>query len=149
MKDGAPHPLLGASMEWSNEAGSYIDSNHRRVAQIVNDYDSRLFLAWIPPDRREPGNPYVYALVHQPPGQPEYVAKTFRADEIDERVLAWIFRADNNRFDTLTELDALEAARKLAQAKAWEDAREQMKEFAKTVMGSPLHTFKHDGKVFT
>ena len=76
------------------------------------------------------------------------MVKTFREDEMDERVLSWVLRADTHRVDILSEVDSLNAAAELVRAKEWEDTREQMADFAKTVLGSPLHRFKHGGKVF-
>jgi hypothetical protein len=142
------HPILGSSYRWDSKTRQYIDRDHQRIAEIVNDYDPSLFLCWIPPDKRTPGDDQVFALVHQRIGQPEQVVKTFRANEIDERIIAWIFRADTTRNDVLSQIDAQNAAAALVEAKQWEETRAEMKDFMATVLKSPKHVFKHDGKRF-
>lgn len=140
------HPLLGSQYRYDGNSGEYINQDHARIARIVNDYDPLLFLCWIPPHNRTPEDTQTYALVHQKSGQPEQVVKTFRDDEIDERVIAWIFRADTTRNDVLSELDAVNAAAKLVEAKKWEDTRAEMKDFMVSVLKTPRHTYRHKGK---
>lgn len=140
------HPLLGSQYRYDGESGEYINQDHARIAGIVNDYDPLLFLCWIPPHQRDPGNTQTYALVHRKPGQPEQVVKTFCDDEIDERIVAWIFRADTARHDVLTELDAMNAAAQLVETKKWEDTRAAMKDFLHSVLKTPRHTYRHNGK---
>lgn len=142
------HPILGSKYRYDGQSGQYINTDHQRIAQIVNDYDPSLFLCWIPPDKREPGETQTYALIHQRVGQPEQVVTTFCDNEIDERVLAWIFRADTTRSDVLSAVDAQNAAAKLVEAKQWEDARAEMRDFMATVLKSPKHVFKHNGMRF-
>ena len=38
------------------------------------------------------------------------MVKTFRDEEMDERVLSWVLRADAHRVDILSEIDSLSAA---------------------------------------
>lgn len=142
------HPILGSRYRYDGKSGEYINTDHARIAQIVNDYDPSLYLCWVPPAQRLPGDTQTYALVQQRSGQPEQIVKTFTDNEIDERILAWIFRADTTRHDVLSELDAHNAAQQLVEAKKWEDTRDEMADFAKTVLKSPKHVFKHAGKRF-
>jgi hypothetical protein len=74
------------------------------------------------------------------------LVKTFRDDEIDERVLAWIFRADTTRVDIISEIDAQNAAAELVEAKKWEETRAEMRDFLHSVLKTPRHTYKHAGK---
>jgi hypothetical protein len=146
MSDDLAHPLLGTQYRYDGKSGEYINQDHARIARIVNDYDPLLFLCWVPPHQRDPGNTQTYALIHQKPGQKEQIVKTFSDDEIDERVLAWVFRADTHRVDILSEVDAMNAAAELVRTKEWEDTRAEMKDFLVSVLKTPRHTYRHKGK---
>lgn len=124
--------------------GYLIDENHARIAEIIKDYDSELELAWIPPDKRLPGDS-PFAVIHRPMGKPEYIA--FYADVCDERIIERIFIGDVKRHGgtILNEIDAKNAAVKAVQMKKQMDELDAQADKAQHVLKSPLHKYRMEG----
>jgi hypothetical protein len=123
--------------------GYFISAEHKRIAEIVNDYDQDLYLLFIPPARREPGD-HPYAVMHQPEGKAPYIAAYF--DECDERILEHLFLNDTRRHDMMAKIEAQELAQQLVDAKRREDIAAEKADMAKSMWRSPLHSYKHNGK---
>ena len=114
------------------------------VAQIINDYDSTLSL-----QRME--NSTKCAVICTPHIGMPY--KVFDCDlsEIGPATIAKVFQADMaklGRTSLADELEAQESARQILNALKFEEAQAEKAEFAAAVLKSPLHTYKHDGKVY-
>lgn len=122
--------------------GHFVSQNHLHIAEIINDYDPTLSLAWIPPDKRAPGE-QPFAVVHRPLGGPEYVV--FYADQCDERILERIWRNDNLKHDVLSDMDAHNAAIKALQLKKELEDREEKKDLVESIIKSKKNTYVHDG----
>lgn len=139
--------LSGTRYRYDSESGYMVSTEHQQIAEIIADYDPNLRLQWIPPDKREPGiAPFV--IVHTLDGR-ETLVMEVQEDELDYRVLARLFAADTRRRDVMTELELNNAAYELLQAKKHEDEQAERREFALSVLKSPLHTYKHDGVTYT
>jgi hypothetical protein len=134
---------LGDKIPLATPEGYFISAEHQRIAEIINDYDSDLYLLFIPPAKREPGDK-PYAIMHQPPGKAPYIA--MYSDTCDERLLARLFENDARRHDILSRLEAEELAQKLTEAKRRQDEADAKADIAKSMWRSPLHTYKHNGK---
>lgn len=127
------------------EGGVLVSEKQARIAEIIRDYDPELELAYIPPDKREPGD-RAFAVVHRPLGKPAYVA--FYADECDERLLARIFEGDNRHNNVMRSLEAKNAAAEAIRLKKQQEEMEEAHDVAQTILRSPLTRFKHNGVVF-
>ncbi len=126
--------------------GNSLSVKHQRIAEIINDLDETLRLAWIPPDQRSSFDKHPFAICHFPAnGQEPYVVMTFAEDEVDERLIAKIIMKDTRQGFTIDKLDAEYRAHLLMQAKNRMEEAEERAEFAETVWKSPLHTFRHNG----
>jgi hypothetical protein len=125
------------------EDGRWVSENHARIAEIIKDYDSELELAYIPPDKREPGD-VPFAVVHRPMGKPAYVV--FTSDSCDERLLTRLFAADGaKQGNILTNLDAHNAAVEVIRTKERMDEIEERDDLVHSIVKSPLNTYKHNG----
>lgn len=126
------------------EGGYFVDENQARIAEIIKDYDPELELAWIPPDKRQPGD-QPFAVIHRPMGKPEYVA--FYADSCDERILERIFTGDvrNHGGTILDRVDAKNAAVKAVQMKKQIDELDEAADEAAHVLKSPLSKYRSNG----
>jgi hypothetical protein len=133
---------------WVPELGKLVSERVRRVAEVINDYDPGLFIAPIPDGIREANPGKSHALIHENTNGVTYVVRTLSEDEIDENLLVWLWLNDTERNDVLARLDKLDAARKAIELKADIEHREEMKEIGDTILKSPLHTFRHNGKVY-
>ena len=122
--------------------GSFVSQNHLHIAEIINDYDPTLSLAWIPTDKRAPGEA-PFAVVHRPLGGPEYVV--FYADQCDERILERIWSNDATKHNVLTNLEAHNAALEAIKLKKELETAEERQELVESIIKSPKNTYVHNG----
>jgi hypothetical protein len=134
---------------WNEDEQCFTSELHRRVAEIINDYDPTLFLAWVPPRLREMDEQFPFAIIHQPAGQPQYVVRKLKESEVNEELLAWLWSNDTTKTNVLDRLEALDNARHALKLKEDIERDEELKEFATAVIGSPLHTYRHNGRKYT
>lgn len=125
--------------------GNALSVKHQRIAEIINDLDENLRLAWIPPDQRSAFDKHPFAICHFPSDKEPYVVMTFGEDEVDERLIAKIIMHDTRQGFTIDKLDAEYRAHLLMQAKDRMEEAEERHEFAETVWKSPLHVYRHNG----
>lgn len=128
-----------------------------RVQKILQDYNPGLVVLHIPPElqanQEDKDAPWCVVHVHNGgsviiPGLGRAdVVMHVRHDEFDERVLEEVFKRDM-RNDPLRDIMAKNQAAAIMEAKEAQDAMDAMREVHTTILGSPLHTFKHDGKVY-
>lgn len=122
---------------------------HERIAEIIQDLDPTLELAYIPEDQRSVFDKHPFAVIHRPrDGRPAYVAMTMPENEVDERVIAKLIKRDTHKGSVIDELEAQEAAMRLVQAKATMEEMEEKREFTNAVLKSNKHTYRHNGMVF-
>lgn len=133
------------SIPLATPEGYFISEEHRRIAEIVNDYDQDLYLLFIPPAKREPGDK-PYAVMHQPEGKAPYIASFF--DECDERILEHLFLNDTRRHDIMAQLEARELAQQIVNEKRKAEEAEAKADIARSMWKSPLHRYRHNGKKF-
>lgn len=124
------------------EDGTFVSETHARIAEIINDYDETMSLAWIPPNRRVPGDP-PFAVVHRPLGGAEYVV--CYAEQCDERLLARIFSMDNAKTDVWSQLEASQAAAEAIRLKRQLEENEEADEIRKAIVTSPKSVYRHKG----
>lgn len=136
-------PLLGSAYVATDQG--FVSAEHQRIAEIIADYDPDIHLAWIPPDKREPGDS-PFAVVHTPVGQPSYIA--FYADECDERLLARVFANDLAKNDVWAQLEKAEAAREAIKLKRQMDEAEERKDLVQHIIKSPKSRYRHNGVTY-
>lgn len=124
------------------EGGYFVSEKHARIAEIIHDYDPTLELAWVPPDKREPGDK-PFAVVHRPLGVAPYIV--CYADDCDERLLARVFSMDSLKHDVFSEIEAQNAAAKALQMKKSMEEMEEAHELSASILRSGLHTYRHNG----
>jgi hypothetical protein len=140
---------LSSTYHWDPESGHFISSTHQRIAEIIKDYDPDLELAWVPPDKRIVGDDKVFAVIDR---ARNYVVLEFTEEEADHRILARLWNNDVAKQGGPEALwDKMERERialKAIELKEQLDRRQELLDFAATVIKSPLHSFKHRGKDF-
>lgn len=129
------------------DSGYFISEEHRRIAEIIQDYNSDLYLCWIPPDKRALDDTEPFAIIHMPPGKPQYVVRRVKDSEVDVRLLQWLWSNDAARRgeDILNSLEAFEAAQKALKLKTEAEKLEEANDVATSIIKSPLNTYKHNG----
>lgn len=129
------------------EDGHWVNEKFAQIAELINSFDHRLRLVWIPPENRTAFDTKPYGIIHTNPEGAEKLVMLIKEDELDERVLATLYMNDTSRQDVLTRLEAQdEAARVLRNKQKMEEA-EARQDFIKTVVGSHKHSFRHNGRI--
>lgn len=127
------------------EDGSFVSETHARIAEILQDYDPTIHLAWIPPANRSPGD-MPFAVVKTEENGRRYVI--CYSDTCDERLLARVWSMDSSKHDIGAMLDANRAAYEALQLKKEQDRLDEANEMAASILKSPLHTYRHNGVRF-
>jgi hypothetical protein len=130
----------------SNDGKNWISEKQRRVNEILQDYDSKLQLQWIPPGRRNENDDPFRVVCFPPNGRPYLVCT---AQEADERLLATVFAADqkNRSGNLLTWLDNYNSAKEIYNAKINHERRQEQHEMAKAVIRNNKSSYMiHDSR---
>lgn len=137
---------MSDSLPIATPEGYFVSQEHRRIAEIIADYEPTLRLVFIPPSRRDPNNPNEkpFAVAHFPADKEPYIA--FYSDTCDERLLERVFMNDTSKHDIGARLDAAEAAKESIKLKRRIDELEEQADVARSMWRSPLHSYKHNGK---
>lgn len=135
--------LLNGNFYFPDENGNWVSEKHRHIAEALRDYDETLQLQWIPPDQRS-AEDTAFRVVCFPLGRPPYLVCT--ADELDERLLARVFEADQkNSPNRLSYIDNYNNALEIIRAKQAEEARQEDHELAAAILRNRKSSFKHGG----
>lgn len=126
------------------ETGHWVNERFAQIAEVIQDYDSEMYLAWIPPERRIDNSP-PYAVIHHPANLGPYVMFHLNEDELDHRVLARIFRGDISKNDVIADIEASDRAKKVLELKQELERKEARLEFIKSVIKSKKHVYRHNG----
>lgn len=120
--------------------GNWISEKQRRINEILQDFDSKLQLQWIPPGSRNEKDEPFRVVCFPENGHPYLVCTGMEADE---RLLASVFAADQkkNRRD-LTWLDNYNNAKEIYNAKINHERREEMHEMAYSVLKNTKSSYK-------
>lgn len=129
--------------------GGSLSIKHQRIAEIINDLDETLRLAWIPPEQRSAFDKHPFAICHFPSdGRPPYVVLTCSEDEVDERLIAKVIMRDTRQGLSIDKLDAEYRAHLLTVAKDRMEEAEERADFAKHAYQTPKARYRHNGVVY-
>lgn len=145
------HPLLGETYQYHKDYGGFINAKHERIARIISEYDPELELGWIPPANRDGNDTQPYCIIHNHPNGTRQVISYWREDQVDERILEWIFENDFKKHspnEVWDRMKASELAKALLAKKKIEDETLEEIEFANYLAKTPLHTVKHGGRKY-
>ena len=115
--------------------GYFTSEVHRRVAEIIYDYDPDLRLAFIPYSQRDPSDPNEkpYAVVDVKPGiKPHFVMYADEDELSSGALLARLFNNDLSKVDVGARLKAEEDARELMKLKTQMENEEHMMDILRT-----------------
>lgn len=129
------------------EDGHWINEKFARIAEIIHDFDHRLQLVWIPPEDRTLFDIKPYGILHTNSDGAQKIVMLIKEEELDERVLQHLFLNDTERHDVLANLEAQELAATILKNKEKMEKAEERQDFIASVVRSPLHSFKHKGRI--
>jgi len=122
---------------WDEETGHFLSAEHQRIAQVIHDYDETLELAWIPPKDRALNEKYPFAVIHRPDNAPPYIVMRLQETEVDHRVVARLWNADNSNHNVLSAIEADEAARRALEMLRREEENLEAREKAAWAIKAP------------
>lgn len=126
--------------------GHWVSEQFAQIAEIVHDYDEHLELAWIPPENRTDKTP-PYAIVETNGEGKRSIVFTVEEADLNHTILARLFRGDTHKNNVIANIEADEVARKALEMKKQMERAEERMDFVKSVVGSPLHSYRHNGRV--
>lgn len=128
--------------------GEFISPKVDRVIELIQQYDHHLEVRYIPRNRRTDHDP-AFAIVYTGGGCADFVVMyVANEDEMDDRVLARIYAADNGQQNVLNAVDAQNLAVKNLQRAKYEDALAESADLAAHIWKSPKSRYKHNGVVY-
>jgi hypothetical protein len=108
--------------------GTFISEKQRRINEVLQDYDPKLQLQWIPPGRRNDKEEPFRVVCFPDNGHPYLICT---AMEADERLLAAVFASDQKKNGvSLTWLDNYNSAKEIYNAKVNHERRQERREIA-------------------
>jgi hypothetical protein len=137
---------IDVDLPTAHDDGHFISGKVSRIVELVREYDSRLDVKWIPPNMRSATDP-AFAITERLSDGRDVVAFYVQDEsEMDERVLERVLLGDNTKHDVQARIEAQNlAVRAVAESKRREEVAEYS-EFAKSVITSRLHTYRHNGR---
>lgn len=138
--------MLGRSWERGVD-GRWINANHRRLCELINQYDPTMHLVWVPPEERQPGDTHPFGILHQQPGKPDQIIFTLtEVDmEVPHKILARVAENDLRTHDVFKRLDIEAQAERVWKAAKREEEIAERNDLRKHILKSPLHSYKHGG----
>lgn len=128
--------------------GQWVNGDFERLARMVKDYDESLELVWIPPAARTRDDKEPYAIRDTRDQKGSGIIFFIKETDSPVDVIERLFTGDNKHGDVLKRIEAREDAERVWQMKRNDDEMLEAAELAFFFKQSPLHTIKHNGKVF-
>lgn len=140
---------------WSSEFGEFISDDHQRMAEVLQDLNPNLSLAFIPQRDRQAGDTKPFAIVEARPGFEPQIIRYLSIQEMDNpsQILAWCAAGDlvrNRPQDVLARIEREENMAELMELKRREDELEDILDMGAFVGRTPLNKYrlKSGGKVY-
>src|SRR5690606_40739677 len=91
---------------FDQDTGMFVSQEHQDIATIIQDYNPELHLVWIKPQDRVSATDreYPFAIMHFPRDGEPYIVMMIKENELDQRVLARLFEADQAKGDPMAKL---------------------------------------------
>lgn len=141
-------PVGGIGVATPHGDGRWISDRVSRIVEVIHDYDPSIEVQWVPPEERELGDPVFRLMELRPNGQKFIMFYIQDENAFDESVLARIFQSDATKNKlTLSAIDAHNDAVRALKLKKQMEELDEAHDLAKTILKSPLHTFRHNGMV--
>lgn len=136
---------LDLSQAYLMDGSDILPQSIQNIAEDINYKYPNLKLIWIPISQRTPEDTEYYAIVDMNTG---HVIKAFNDLTIGD-AMKWLWENDSQRIDTFQKhMKEREEAAKVQRA-IHDEENGQKLDLAATILGSKLHTFKHDGKTYS
>lgn len=144
------NPLLTDGIYEATPDGQWVNSDFRRLAEVIQDYDPEMFLSWIPLSQRTEQDTHPYCVVHEPLGRPGYVVFYLSEAEMarPDIILSRIFTGDTRQHDVGKMLKTQADGAEVMRLKKLDEELDEKRDFVRTLFKSPKGRYKHGGKVY-
>lgn len=134
-------------LNFDQGTGSLLPAQHQAVAEEIARIFGTVELRWIPRDGRdtEEEKNWPFALYDFPVGKPPYLIMVLSEDEVNMGLIGRLYEM---RARTMQDILDSNAAARAAEASANAERDAETGDFHAALLKSPLHTYKHDGKVY-
>ena len=129
-------------------SGHALSDQHTRIAEIIQDYNPELELAWIPPSDRTAFDAKPFAIIHNQPDGLRYVVGTFSEAEMDHRIIAHLFKHDVRHNDVHAMVEAENNAKEVLRLKEIQDEHEDRLAMGKAMVKTRKSVWRHGGKKY-
>lgn len=128
-------------------ADEWVSAEFQRLAEIVNEYDSYLFLEYIPPERQIDlmDKKQCFRIIDT---RTNSVALTADSLSNPADILAKLWANDGMHGSVSARMDARNAAIKALDLKKQLDEREAMMDFVGFIAKNTKSRWEHDGKIY-
>lgn len=132
----------------AHDDGHFINAEVSRIVELIREYDSRLDVKWIPPELRMEGDA-AFSVIERSSDGKEHVVFHVESEELfNASVLTRLYLADVEHNDVQGRIEAGNRAIRNAESLRQRDLIEEQHDLMKTLLKSPKHHFKHNGKTF-
>jgi len=138
-----PPPLVDLPIPLGD--GHWVNAKVARCVELIKEYDSKLDVVWIPPEKREPDED-AFIIVELTPKGPQPIFSVKSEEFMDERLLEQIYRYDAAKHNNvLSEMDARNKAKRDMIRKKHQEELMAAHDLAQHILKSPKIRYKHDG----
>lgn len=135
--------IANPNLPVAHDDGHFISERVSRLIEIIRDRWPTLDVKWIPPELRGSNEDAFLIVENLPDGRSVPVFRVHREQDFDGSILERIINADNANGDVASRIEAQNEAVRLIQAKLEQEKRDEAHDLAKSIINSPLHSFKH------
>lgn len=136
---------LNLSQAYLMDGTDILPQSIQRIAEDINYKYPNLKMIWIPVSQRTAEDKEYYAVVDMQSG---HVIKAFNDLDIYD-AMQWLWENDSQRVDTYAKHMKEKAEAAKLQRTIHDEANGAKLDLAASILGSKLHTFKHDGKTYS
>jgi len=138
--------VMDTDLPTAHDDGRFISARVSRIVELIREYDRRLNVVWIPPDRRGATDPAFAITERLSDGRVVIAFYVQNEESFNESVLARVYEGDTTRNDVQARIDAKNKAARAIQARRHEEELADSLDFMATMFKTKKHTFKHGGR---
>lgn len=139
---------LTGALVWDSMDQAFMSDEHRRVAEVISEYNHELKIVFVPPEKREFNESQPFALVHSPLGKPPYVVRRLSYAELNPGLVAWVYNNDQATTNVAERIENFYKADLALKEKELREQKAADRDMALTILKSPKNTYKHNGIVY-
>jgi nucleoside-triphosphatase THEP1 len=123
-----------------HEDGSFVSEKVSRIIELIHEYSDKLEVRWIHPRERTNGEAAFIIVELCQDGKFRTAFTIQDEDDFDERILARIYAADQEKHgDVRIKIDDMNRARQALKAKEEAEQLEELNSITRFMIGTPKH----------